>query len=86
VRRRSACHVLAMSEDRDRLPGVYAMFLTLRDEGLDDMDIAERLGVPVESLPLLARLAEAKAARLAGAQDKRGVAPSEDSKGTDELA
>lgn len=55
-----------MNEGRDRLPGVYAIFLTLRDEGLDDMDIADRLGLPVESLPLLARLAEAKSARLKG--------------------
>jgi len=58
-------------------PGVYAIFLTLRDEGLDDMDIANRLGTPVESLPLLARLAEAKSARLAG-EKKCEVASSKD--------
>lgn len=65
-----------MDEDRDRLPSVYARFLILRDEGLDDMAIAERLGVPVESLPLLARLAEAKSARLTA--ENPDVAPSED--------
>lgn len=77
MRRRSACHVVAMNEDRDRLPGVYAMFLTVREEGLDDMDIADRLGVPVESLPLLARLAEAKSAKLAGEKKCEDVASSE---------
>lgn len=71
-----------MSEDRERLPGVYAMFLTMRDEGLDDMHIAERLSVPVESLPLLERLAEAKNANLSGAKEA-DVASCERSKGTD---
>lgn len=86
MRRRSACHVLAMSEDRDRLPGVYATFLRLRDEGLDDMHIAERLSVPVESLPLLERPAEAKTAKLSGGKKDADVAPSERSKGTDQSA
>lgn len=72
-----------MSEDRDRLPCVYAMFLRLRDEGLDDMHIAERLSLPVESLPLLERLAEAKTANLSGAKEGADVAPSEHSKETD---
>lgn len=72
-----------MSEDRERLPGVYAMFLTMRDEGLDDMHIAERLSVPVESLPLLERLAEAKNANLSGAKEDADVASCERSKGTD---
>lgn len=76
MRQRSACHVVAMDEDRDRLPWVYARFLMLRDEALDDMAIAERLGVPVESLPLLERLAEAKSARLIA--ENRDVLPSED--------
>lgn len=67
-----------MNEDRDRLPGVYAIFLTLRDEGLNDIDIAERLGVPVESLPLLERLAEAKSARLAGEKKCEDAASSKD--------
>lgn len=66
-----------MNEARDRLPGVYAKFLTLRDEGLDDVDIAERLGLPVESLPLLERLAEAKSARLIHEKANGDVAPSE---------
>lgn len=74
-----------MNEARNRLPGVYAMFLTLRDEGLEDVDIAQRLGVPVESLPLLAQLAEAKAARVSGAKEGACVDPSDDSKGTDGL-
>ncbi len=72
-----------MSEDRDRLPGVYAMFLTMRDEGLDDMHIAERLGVPVESLLLLERLAEAKTANLSGKKQEADVTSFERSKGTD---
>lgn len=74
-----------MNEARNRLPGVYAMFLTLRDEGLEDVDIAQRLGVPVESLPLLAQLAEAKAARVSGAKEDACVDPSDHSKGTDGL-
>lgn len=72
-----------MSEDRDRLPGVYAMFLTMRDEGWDDMHIAERLGVPVESLLLLERLAEAKTANLSGKKQEADVTSFERSKGTD---
>jgi hypothetical protein len=67
-----------MNGGRDRLPGVYAIFLTLRDQGLDDMDIADQLGLPVESLPLLARLAEAKSVRLAGEKKCEDVASSKD--------
>jgi len=54
-----------MDHRLERLPPVYAKFLMLRDEGLGDEAIANRLDMPVESLPLLARLAEAKLARLA---------------------
>ena len=68
-----------MNEDRDRLPGVYAIYLMLRDDGLDEEDIAERLGVPVESLPLLARLAEAKSARLVEEKKEGDVPPAVDS-------
>jgi DNA-directed RNA polymerase specialized sigma24 family protein len=53
-----------MDDSVERLPRVYAEFLLLRREGLADTVIAERLGVPVEAVPLLARLAEAKLAHL----------------------
>jgi hypothetical protein len=49
-----------MDDQLERLPRVYAEFLLLQRDGLADTAIAERLGIPIESLPLLARLAEAK--------------------------
>jgi DNA-directed RNA polymerase specialized sigma24 family protein len=47
-----------------RLPETYADALHLRDGGLSDGAIANRLGVPVEAMDLLLRLAEAKVARM----------------------
>lgn len=62
-------HAGGMDERLELLPRVYAQFLRLHREGLSDVMIAEQLGVPVESLPLLARLAGAKLARLESAAD-----------------
>jgi DNA-directed RNA polymerase specialized sigma24 family protein len=68
--------MLGAVDDRlRRLPPVYAEFVVLERQGLDDAEIAHRLGVPVESLPLLARLAEAKLARLV--EDSVRAAPGE---------
>lgn len=53
-----------MDDPLARLPLVYAEFLRLRRAGLADAVIAERLSVPVESVPLLAHLAELKLGRL----------------------
>lgn len=53
-----------MDDAETRLPSVYASFLALRRQGLADVVIADRLGLPMESLPLLRRLAEEKLARL----------------------
>jgi DNA-directed RNA polymerase specialized sigma24 family protein len=62
-----------MDDSVERLPRVYAEFLLLRREGLADTVIAERLGVPVEAVPLLARLAEAKLAHLRGGRGDESV-------------
>lgn len=53
-----------MDDQVHRLPKVYATYLALRGCGLDDARIARSLDVSVDSLPMLARLAEAKLARL----------------------
>ncbi|MGZ4767180.1 MAG: hypothetical protein ACXVLX_00810 [Ilumatobacteraceae bacterium] len=47
-----------------RLPIVYALALALRDAGMSETDIAARLGQPVQAMPALLRLAEAKEAAL----------------------
>jgi DNA-directed RNA polymerase specialized sigma24 family protein len=47
-----------------QLPETYAQALRLRDAGLSEDSIASRLGVPIEAMTLLLRLAEAKVARL----------------------
>ncbi|HVV29547.1 MAG TPA: hypothetical protein VHC41_01580 [Mycobacteriales bacterium] len=53
-----------------RLPGVYGFALFLRDSGLDDGEIAIRVGVDLSAAANLLALAEAKlAALLAGACD-----------------
>lgn len=52
-----------------RLPAVYAEALRLARAGLDPRTIAERLGVPTESLPTLFTLAEAKLARAMRSAD-----------------
>jgi DNA-directed RNA polymerase specialized sigma24 family protein len=68
-----ACHGEPMDDAVKRLPRAYAEFLRLCGEGLADALIAERLDVPVEALPLLARLAEAKLAHLRGGVDHGGT-------------
>lgn len=50
------------------LPEAYARALALRDEGCDAMVIARELQMPIESVPLLLRIAEAKLARLVASQ------------------
>lgn len=68
--------MLGIVDDRiRRLPPPYAEFLVLRGKDLDDAAIAARLGVPVESIPLLARLAEAKLSRLREVSDDPAVSP-----------
>lgn len=49
-----------MDEDLKRLPVGYAEYLRLRRRGLAEQDIARRLGVEVDVLPVMRRLAEAK--------------------------
>lgn len=63
-----------MDELLARLPGVYAQFLVLQRAGKVDTVIADRLGVPIESLPLIARLAAAKLARLQAEEAERNAA------------
>ncbi len=46
------------------LPAGYAVALALRDEGLDEDAIAERLGLDRESMPALLELAHAKLTQL----------------------
>lgn len=48
----------------DQLPALYASALRLRDAGLPDNDIAERIGVHPEAMDAVFRLAEAKLALL----------------------
>lgn len=67
-----------MDELLARLPRVYARFLVLRRAGEVDTVIAERLGVPIESLPLIARLAAAKLARLQAGEAERNAAAEDD--------
>ncbi|MCV7220482.1 hypothetical protein [Mycolicibacterium elephantis] len=45
-----------------RLPLPYATALRLRDAGVDDEVIAERVGVELDALPTFMRVAEAKLA------------------------
>ena len=47
-----------------RLPEGHATAIRLRDEGLDDEAIARRLGIPVEGVPPVLRMADAKLAAL----------------------
>ncbi len=67
-----------MDENLDRLPRTYAEFLVLKGQGLEDTVIAERLGLPVEALILLARLANAKLARLHQEATERGAVLGDD--------
>ena len=47
-----------------RMPQVYAEALRLREDGFEDTAIAQRLGLPPESMPSLFRIADAKLAEL----------------------
>ena len=50
------------AESLQRLPLPYATALRLRDEGMADEAIAERVGVDLDALPTFMRVAEAKLA------------------------
>jgi DNA-directed RNA polymerase specialized sigma24 family protein len=57
----------------DQLPEAHAAVLRLRDLGLSERTIAERLGLEPEAVGPLLRLAEAKrAALLASARERPG--------------
>lgn len=47
-----------------RLPELYARALLLKEEGLDEEAIAERLGIPEEAVGPALRVAELKLARI----------------------
>lgn len=49
-----------MDQDLQGLPDGYASYLRLRRLGIADEEIARRLGVDVEVLPMMRRLAEEK--------------------------
>ena len=53
------------AESLQRLPLPYATALRLRDAGIADEVIAERVGVDLDTLPTFMRLAEAKLAAAA---------------------
>lgn len=59
-------HVEAMdhAEALELLPESYARALTLRERGSCAADIAGELGIVIEAVPSLLRIAEAKLARL----------------------
>ncbi|MEO3758645.1 hypothetical protein ABGB19_10230 [Mycobacterium sp. B14F4] len=59
---------LHRAEYLQRLPLPYATALRLRDEGIADDVIAERVGIEPETLPTFMRVAEAKLAAAAKAQ------------------
>jgi DNA-directed RNA polymerase specialized sigma24 family protein len=54
------------AESLQRLPVPYATALRLRDAGVADEVIAERLGVDLDSLPTFMRVADAKLAAASG--------------------
>ena len=49
-----------------QLPAVYASALRLREQGVDNLGVAEYLGIPAESIPALFRIAEAKLTEISG--------------------
>ncbi|WKG02623.1 hypothetical protein [Mycolicibacterium sp. HK-90] len=53
------------TEHLQRLPMPYATALQLRDAGVSDEIIAERVGVDLDALPTFMRVAEAKLAAAA---------------------
>jgi hypothetical protein len=54
------------AESLQRLPVPYATALRLRDAGVADEVIAERVGVDLDSLPTFMRVADAKLAAASG--------------------
>jgi DNA-directed RNA polymerase specialized sigma24 family protein len=55
----------------DRLPEAYANALRLYDQGHNDQAIADCLGVPLEAVGPLLRLATAKLHSILAANDER---------------
>jgi hypothetical protein len=55
-----------LAESLERLPVPYAIALRLRDAGIADEVIAERVGVDLDALPTFMRVAEAKLAAAGG--------------------
>jgi DNA-directed RNA polymerase specialized sigma24 family protein len=53
------------------LPEAYAVALRLRDDGLGSAEIARRLRIAPEAVASTLELADAKLARLLGAEDSR---------------
>ena len=53
-----------LTEDEGVLPPSYRLALQLEDAGRSEAEIAARLGVPEESIPLLLVLARRKAERV----------------------
>jgi DNA-directed RNA polymerase specialized sigma24 family protein len=59
---------LDQSEDRSELPQAYADALELRDAGMSEQQIAERLRVPTVAIASMLSVAEAKLASLRAAR------------------
>lgn len=53
-----------------RLPRAYAVALQLRDEGLNDAELARRLAIEPEAVGPMLAVARAKLAGLIAAQDE----------------
>ena len=66
---------------RQRLPHAYALALSLRDAGVDDLGIAIKLDIAVESVRPLLVLGEAKLARLLDEEDASDEGNDDDAAG-----
>jgi DNA-directed RNA polymerase specialized sigma24 family protein len=61
-----------------RLPEGHVKAIRLRDQGLDDEAIAGRLGIPVEGVEPVLRMAEAKLAALVNRSSREFASPPAD--------
>lgn len=57
------------------LATAYAVAIRLRDAGAADGSVAQALGIPIESVPSVLRMADAKLAVLLAAADPEEAAP-----------